>query len=122
MGAPGWRDVWRHQVRWARTIRVSRPGGYAGLPVTHAGVWALANLAAGNVGAAAALWVARTTMGVVAGFVVLRHWPAAVFTALLPLWDLWAFAVWLAGLAGRTAWWRGRRITLSPDGRILNDR
>ena len=29
-----WGDTWRHQVRWARTIRVSRGIGYAGLPVT----------------------------------------------------------------------------------------
>lgn len=119
MADPGWRAVWRHQVRWARTIRVSRPGGYAGLPVTHAGVWALLNLAAGNVGAATALWVARATMGAAAGFAVLRHWPALILAPLLPLWDLWAFAVWAAGFAGRSAWWRGRRVTLSRDGRII---
>ena len=35
-----WRDVWRHQVRWARTIRVSKFSGYLGLPVTFATVWA----------------------------------------------------------------------------------
>lgn len=117
---PDWRAVWRHQLRWARTIRVSRPGGYAGLPVTHAGLWAVVNLAAGNVGAAAALWLARSTMGAVAGFLVLHHWPALFLAPLLPLWDLWAFVVWAAGLAGRTAWWRGRRITLSRDGRIVS--
>ncbi len=49
---PDWRAVWRHQLRWARTIRYSRPGGFAGVPVTHAGLWALLNLAAGNMGAA----------------------------------------------------------------------
>ena len=36
----GWADVWRHQVRWARTIRVSKFGGYLGLPITFAAVWA----------------------------------------------------------------------------------
>lgn len=120
MADPDWRAVWLHQLRWARTIRASRPGGYAGLPVTHAGVWAVVSLAAGNVGAATALWLARSTMGAVSGFAVLRHWPALLLAPLLPLWDLWAFAVWLSGYFGRTAWWRGRRITLSPDGRILN--
>src|SRR6185312_7267588 len=29
-----------HQLRWARTIRVSRPGGYAGLLVTYTLPWA----------------------------------------------------------------------------------
>ncbi|MBI4889047.1 MAG: bacteriohopanetetrol glucosamine biosynthesis glycosyltransferase HpnI [Acidobacteria bacterium] len=122
MADPGWKDVWRHQLRWARTIRVSRPGGYLGLPVTHAGVWAVANLAAGNVGAATALWLARSTMGAVSGFLVLRHWPSLLAAPFLPLWDLWAFAVWLAGYFSRTAWWRGRRITLSSDGRIQETR
>ena len=37
----GWRDVWQHQVRWARTIRVSKFGGYLGLPVTYATLWAV---------------------------------------------------------------------------------
>jgi ceramide glucosyltransferase len=27
LGAGSWRDVWKHQVRWSRTIRVSRPAG-----------------------------------------------------------------------------------------------
>lgn len=116
---PGWRAVWRHQLRWARTIRFSRPGGFAGVPVTHAGVWALANLAAGNVGAAAALWLARCVMGAFAGFAVLGHWPALLAAPLIPLWDLFAFAVWAAAWCGRTAWWRGQKILLGSKGKIL---
>lgn len=117
---PGWRAVWLHQLRWARTIRFSRPGAYAGMPVTHAGLWALANLAAGNVGAAVALWVARSVMGAFAGFAVLGHWPALMAAPLIPLWDLFAFAIWTAAWCGRTAWWRGRRIRLGAKGRILD--
>ncbi len=118
LGRPAWRDVWRHQARWARTIYCSRPGGYYGLPTTHAGLWAVVNLAAGNLGIAVALWLGRVTMGVTAGFVVLRHWPALLAAPLIPLWDLWAFAVWLAALVKRTVYWRGRRITLQRDGRL----
>ncbi len=118
---PGWRAVWRHQLRWARTIRYSRPGAYAGMPVTHAGLWALANLAAGNIGAAAALWLARSAMGAFAGFAVLGHWPALLAAPLIPLWDLFAFAIWAAAWCGRTAWWRGRRIRLGAKGKILEN-
>ena len=35
---PG-RNVWKHQVRWSRTIRVSRPAGYFGYLVTQATFW-----------------------------------------------------------------------------------
>ncbi|MCX7603780.1 MAG: glycosyltransferase, partial [Bryobacteraceae bacterium] len=118
---PDWRAVWRHQLRWARTIRYSRPGGFAGMPVTHAGLWALLNLAAGNLGAAAALWLARSVMGAFAGFAVLGHWPALAAAPLIPLWDLFAFAIWAAAWCGNTAWWRGHRIRLGPKGRILEN-
>lgn len=118
MADPDWRAVWRHQLRWARTVRVSRTGGYRGLPVTHAGLWALANAVAGNWSMAITLWVARTIMGLTAGVGVLRFWPAVFAAPLIPLWDLWAFAVWAAGLRGAEVWWRGRKYTLHPDGRI----
>ena len=42
-----WRGVWQHQLRWARTIRLSKGNGYAGLPITHAGVWMLIALVCG---------------------------------------------------------------------------
>jgi ceramide glucosyltransferase len=118
LSAPTWRDVWRHQVRWARTIRVSRGDLYPGLPVTHAGVWAILCMATGNWPLGLTLWLARATMGATAGFMVLRHWPALLAAPLIPLWDLWAFVVWLMGLAGRTVHWRNTEMTLQRDGRI----
>jgi len=115
---PTWRDVWRHQLRWARTNRASSPFGYLGLPITHAGFWAVLNLLIGNVGIAVALGLARATMGAVSGFAVLRHWPVLLAAPLITLWDLWAFVVWIGGLVGRTVVWRNRRITLHRDGRM----
>jgi ceramide glucosyltransferase len=115
---PGWKDVWRHQVRWARTIRGARPDGFAGLPVTHAGVWAIVCAAAGEWPMALALWAARSMAGVAGGFLVLRHWPALLLAPLLPLCDLWSFAVWTAAWAGRRVWWRNRIYVLEAGGRI----
>ncbi len=37
---------------------------------------------------------------------------------LIALWDLWAFAVWVAGLRGSEIVWRGHTMRLSPDGRL----
>ncbi len=107
--------VWRHQVRWARTIRVSRGDGYAGLPVTHAGVWMLAFLALGQPWLAGLCWLARSIAACAAG-IVLNHKPAIAFCWLAPLWDLWAFTVWVAGWVGNTVEWRGTRYALSRDG------
>jgi ceramide glucosyltransferase len=40
---------------------------------------------------------------------------------MIPLRDLFGFAVWLAGLFGNQVQWRDRRLRLAPDGRIRTD-
>src|SRR5262249_38994664 len=67
-----WRDVWNHQVRWARTIRVSKPLGYLGLPVTFATVWAVVAAIFGHYQIAIALLAIRMAMAIVAGWFVLK--------------------------------------------------
>lgn len=118
VGDDTWGGVWRHQVRWARTIRVSKGGGYLGLPVTHAGLWALLAALAGQWWLAGALCLARIAAGLATSVFVLQNRAMWAWAPLMPLWDLWAFAVWAAGLAGDTVLWRGRRIKLMSDGRI----
>jgi ceramide glucosyltransferase len=114
-----WGEVWRHQVRWARTIRVSR-GAYLGLPLSNASLWALAALAAGAWWAALPLLGLRIVAGLVTAVGVLGSRDAARLFWLMPLRDLWGFAVWLWGLAGDTVEWRGERLRLGRDGRIVN--
>jgi len=114
---PDWRAVWRHQVRWARTIRVSRGDGYAGLPVTHAGLWALLCLAAGLPAHALALLAARIAMAFLAGL-ALANPRSSALCFLAPLWDLWACAVWVAGWSGNKIEWRGGFSLLTSDGRL----
>jgi ceramide glucosyltransferase len=112
-----WRDVWRHQVRWARTIRVSR-AAYAGLPVTSATLWAVIAFAAGLTGWAAALLAIRMAMAVLAGWGLLRSQLVWRYALLIPLRDLWGVAVWMVGLFGSRIQWRDRMLTLRPDGTI----
>jgi hypothetical protein len=37
----------------------------------------------------------------------------------MPLRDLFGFAVWIAGAAGHTVYWRDRNLKLLPGGRIV---
>ncbi|HEU0142295.1 MAG TPA: glycosyltransferase [Bryobacteraceae bacterium] len=120
LGEDGWTGVWKHQVRWARTIRVSRGGGYAGLPVTHAGVWVLASAIAGLWPLAFVLLLLRIASGALTGIGVLGSGIVKRWFLAAPLWDLWAFAIWIAGLLGTTVEWRGRKLELSREGRIKN--
>ena len=115
----GWRDVWRHQVRWARTVRVSNFWGYLGLPVTFATVWVCAAAATGHVGLAGALLASRMLMATAAGWYVLRSPDVLRLWLLIPLRDLFAAGVWIAGLFGHTVFWRGQLLTIDRQGRIL---
>lgn len=116
LGAGSWRDVWKHQVRWSRTIRVSRPAGYLGYLVTQATFWCLAAALAGYWKIALAGEVMRLTAALTS------MWAAGdggfYRVAIVPLRDLFGFAVWCGGLLGNTVEWRGVRLHLQRDGRI----
>lgn len=116
LGAGSWRDVWKHQVRWSRTIRISRPAGYFGYIVTQATFWCLAAVAFGYWRIALAGLIVRL-IAAAAGMKALGY---AGFSVLLmvPLRDLFGFAVWVAGIGGREVEWRGLRYRLLSGGRI----
>jgi ceramide glucosyltransferase len=113
-----WRGVWQHQLRWARTIRLSKASSYAGLPITHAGVWALVAAACGAWVPAVVLLVARIASALITGCFVLRSSVAAGFFWLAPLWDVYAFAVWVASYMSREVRWRDRTLAIDSQGRI----
>ncbi len=118
VGDATWSGVWQHQLRWARTIRLSKGAGYAGLPITHAGLWALAAFAFGAWMPGVVLLALRGISALAAGGLVLRSRFAGTCCWLAPVWDLYAFAIWLASYAGRTVRWRGRTLVIGRDGRI----
>jgi len=103
-----------HQMRWARTIRASRAGGYAGLLLTFTLPWAVAQLCVWRsplgVSLLAAALVARLAMAIVNSRVVLQE--KLVPFWLLPIRDFVALGVWLAGWAGNKIIWRGEKFTI----------
>jgi ceramide glucosyltransferase len=105
-------QFWQHQLRWSRTIRDARPGGYFGLLFTFGLPWALATFIA----ARGAWWawallgftfLARLVMGVVTAFAALPDHSVLQNIVLLPLRDLIAPFIWTAGLMGNRIHWRG---------------
>ena len=113
-----WGDVWRHQLRWARTIRLSRKGGYLGLPVTFATLWALVAAASGQWQAAIVLLSLRLIMAITAGWFVLRSPDVLRLSPLIPLRDLYGVAVWVCALFGDTVEWGEETLRLDKQGRI----
>jgi ceramide glucosyltransferase len=119
LGDASWIGVWRHQLRWARTIRLSKGAGYLGLPITQAGLWAALALFLNAAPVALVLVTLRIISALSAGGLVLKSRLALSLCWLAPLWDLYSFLVWFASYCGRTVRWRDRMLTIGPKGRIL---
>ncbi len=118
LGEASWSGVWFHQLRWARTIRASKGSGYAGLFITHAGLWSFALLCAGAPALAFLLSALRVSSAFLTGGVILRSTIARSFCWLAPLWDGYAFAVWTVSYFGREVRWRDRVLQIDREGRI----
>lgn len=113
------REMFAHELRWARTIRLLNRRGHWGTLVTHALPLALIGLAlepsafTATTVAAALLsrllvkWRMDKVLGVSAG----AYW-------LLPLRDLLSFAIFLASLFGGKVRWRGAHFAVAPDGAL----
>lgn len=116
-------DVWRHQLRWARTYRLLQPVGWFSSIITHAVSWGVAAVvatggaAAGWAALAAALAVRLGTLRTIMGWLRERDTPRHLWT--VPLKDLGFTAVWLASWLGHEVEWSGRRLRILRDGRMV---
>ena len=121
--AYSWSGFIHHQLRWARTVRDARPGGYAGLVFTHGLAWALFNVLASGL-SPLSFWLLglsfflRLSLAMTVGAQVLSDHQVLPNLWLLPLRDLVAMGVWIAGFAGNTIVWRGDRFLLKK-GKLL---
>jgi ceramide glucosyltransferase len=116
-------QFWEHQLRWARTMRISRPGGYRGLALTFGLPWAilLALVAphswwSWTILVAAAL--ARASVAIGVGLQILRDRQVLRELWLLPLRDLLALALWAWSYMADTVTWRGEKFRLE-NGRMF---
>ncbi|HEX9024130.1 MAG TPA: bacteriohopanetetrol glucosamine biosynthesis glycosyltransferase HpnI [Geobacteraceae bacterium] len=112
------------QLRWARTMRVSRPGGYFGSGFTQPFPAALlALLVSGfsgyGVAAALLLYAARSLVGLTFSRRYLRDNALPRWLWLLPLRDMLAFCTWALAFTGQRVGWRGHLFRLLPGGKIV---
>ena len=116
-------EMWRHELRWALTIRTIDPLGYLGWVVTHAFPLALIAWLLG------AGWPA-----ILLALVALACRAALIFAAergyglpphpywLIPVRDLLSFAVYVSGFVARDVSWRGHHYELMSEGILKSDR
>jgi ceramide glucosyltransferase len=115
--AYSWRGFFDHQLRWLRTVRCSRPAGYAGLIFTHGLAWALLNVLASGL-SPLSLWLLglsfflRLAQAMTVGAAVLGDHDVLPNLWLLPLRDVIAMFLWAIGFSGDSIVWRGERFML----------
>jgi ceramide glucosyltransferase len=114
---PSLRELWRHELRWARTIRDIAPLGHAGSLVMHPLAWAVVTLAltpwTGLLLPAIAAMLAAILCRVVLLRGVARRFglpPQSYW--LVPIRDLLSFAVFVASFLGRSISWKGHHYRL----------
>jgi len=113
-----WRGFIDHQLRWARTVRDARPGGYIGLIFTHGFAWAVLDVLASGL-SPVSVWLLglsfflRLTVAMTVGTQVLGDHQVLPTLWLLPLRDIVALFLWSFGFAGNTIVWRGQRFLLN---------
>lgn len=119
----GWAAVWRHQLRWARTIRVCSLWPYAASLASNSTLWPLlwalsdprwtvwAGTAACLAVRLATAWdsEARLTLSTL-------HWRSLW---LVPIKDLLQAALWAFAFLGDRVEWRGERFRVLPSGELL---
>jgi len=112
--------LYRHELRWANTVRLLAPWGYAGSVIGHPLALALLALLLG----AGPLWaVSGLTLAFLVRWATIRLNERALVLArapvyLIPLRDLLSFVVYTASFFTRNVAWRDRRFRLGRDGRL----
>lgn len=112
------RDLFRHELRWTRTIRLVNPAGHLGSIVTHGFAFAL--MAAFLLHFNAVSLVILTAA--LASRLFLKARIDGLFGtyggpfSLMPLRDLLSFAVFVVSLFGERVHWRGSQFAVEPSG------
>lgn len=112
-------SLWRHELRWSRTVRSTRPAGHAAMLVTH-------NLLVITVAAVlhpSALTVTLPVVALALRTTLHRAMARRLGVRPAPVWQIaWreaaCFAVWLASYMQRTVEWQGVVLRLGPGGQL----
>ncbi len=116
----------KHQVRWMKSTRFSRPKGHFGTALTFSVPFGLLGLAAcawlGHPVWGFALFAfaiaTRLALSIAVGGLVVQDPSWFGLLVLYPIRDLMGFCFWAASYAGSHILWRGRVFELLPGGKM----
>ncbi len=117
-----WREVWSHQLRWARTIRACKPLPYAASILGNTTLWPALWLAVQPSKCSLAFFAAALLIRIMTAQTLQRRLGPVpgqgFYWWLAPVKDTLQFALWVCAFAGGSIVWRGQRYRLQRDGRL----
>jgi ceramide glucosyltransferase len=117
-----WRQVWAHQSRWARTIRVCQPGPYFLSILNNSTLWPLLWLAVARQPAVLAFCGGCVLFRIAAALQqqsrLVQSRPRLAYAWMPPVKDLLDVLVWAGAFASNRITWRGEHYRILPDGRL----
>jgi len=118
-----WGPVWKHQVRWARTIRVCQPVPYLFSILSNATLWPLLWLASNPVKPevvfAVSCWALRIVSALQMQGRLTQTASPRRYAWLVPVKDLLQTAIWALAFLGNKIEWRGEQMQLRRDGTLV---
>jgi len=116
-------DFWRHQLRWARTYRASRPKGFAGYGITHMVPFSLLLLivegpTALSLSVLGSAIMVRYGLAYVLQRKVIHSRQWLKWLVLVPIKDILGFGIWAWSFTSRRVRWRGNEYLILKDGKI----
>jgi ceramide glucosyltransferase len=116
----------KHQVRWMKSTRFSRPKGHFGMSLTFSVPFGLLGLAVGVAmghwgwGLSLLAWsvATRLALSIAVGHLVVRDKSWFGLLVLYPIRDLMGFCFWAASYTSSRILWRGRVFRLLPGGKM----
>jgi ceramide glucosyltransferase len=124
MPPSGFMGMMRHQMRWARSTRISRPMGYLGLLLTYGTALALLNVAVDRASTSSLVLLASTmVIRLTMGWMIGVHWLGDRVLKrtfwLVPVRDVLSFLIWCLSWVGKRVEWRGRLFEVARDGKMI---
>jgi ceramide glucosyltransferase len=119
-------DSLKHQVRWMKSTRFSRPKGHFGTALTFSMPFAIAAWAAaawlGHLcwGLALFAWglTTRLALSIAVGRMAVQDRSWFGLLVLYPIRDLMGFCFWATSYVGRRILWRGQVFEMRPGGKM----
>ena len=113
------RAVWRHELRWAVTVRSVNFPGHVGSLLTHPLALSLLSfplMPGAGAALVAASWFVRCLL-----VRTIDRWAGERTAPMwwLPARDLLSFAIFLASFAARSVDWRGAELRIGPRGQVM---